>query len=503
MGASGESANIAHSQKSMDLESLKVFRDRFHVPLGDAELEALPFIRPAPGSEEYEFVRQRRGELGGHIPSRRGKIGPADVPPLSDFANLLAGSGGKEMSTTMGFVRFLNALVKDRNIGKQVVPIVADEARTFGMEGLFRQIGIYSPAGQLYRPEDSDSVMWYREDAAGQILEEGITEAGSMASWIAAGTAYANHGVHMMPFYIFYSMFGFQRIGDMAWAAGDSRARGFLLGATSGRTTLNGEGLQHEDGQGQLLASTIPNCRSYDPAFVYELTVILQDGMRRMYRDEEDVFYYISLLNENAVQPAMPEGAQDGIVRGMYLFRASPAAEGIPGEAAPGVGEPRVQLMGSGAIMGEVLAASELLERDFGVKSDVWSLPGINQLHREGIEAERWNRFHPDSPERLPYMTSLLSGREGPAVIATDYLRAWPEQIRRLVPMPLAILGTDGFGRSDTREALRDFFEVNRYHIALAALHSLAVSGRVDARAPARAMELYGIAAERPDPLST
>ncbi len=512
MGRSGESANIAHSQKSMDLASLVVFRDRFHVPLKDEELEALPFIRPAPGSDESEFIRGQREKLGGHLPSRRGKIGPAAVPPLSDFAGLLGGSGEKEMSTTMGFVRFLNTLVKDKNIGKQVVPIVADEARTFGMEGLFRQIGIYSPAGQLYQPEDSESIMWYREDPAGQILEEGITEAGSMASWIAAGTAYANYGVHMMPFYIFYSMFGFQRIGDMAWAAGDSRARGFLLGATSGRTTLNGEGLQHEDGHGQLLAATIPNCRSYDPAFVYELAVILQDGMRRMYRDEEDVYYYISLLNENYVQPAMPAGAEEGIIRGMYLLRSTmarpgpgaatesgPAAAGLSGPGAPG---PRVQLMGSGAILNEVIAAAELLAADFGVGADIWSLPGINQLHRDGIEAERWNRFHPAESSRTPYMTAQLSGRAGPAVIATDYIRAYPEQVRRLVPMPLTVLGTDGFGRSDTRAALRDFFEVDRRHIALAALTALKEAGDIGSDAPVKALEIYGIDADRPDRLS-
>lgn len=499
MGKSGESANIAHSQKVMDLESLKEFRNRFHVPLKDDELESLPFIRPAPGSEEDIFIRETRTALGGSIPSRRGKIGPAPVPEIDKFASLLAGSDGKEMSTTMGFVRFISALTRDPLIGKQVVPIVADEARTFGMEGLFRQLGIYAPSGQLYEPEDASSLMWYREDKAGQVLEEGITEAGSMASWTAAGTAYANYGVHMIPFYIYYSMFGFQRIGDSAWAAGDSRTRGFLLGATSGRTTLNGEGLQHEDGQSMLTASLIPNCVSFDPSYVYELVTIIQDGMRRMYVEEEDVYYYISLLNENYPQPPMPEGVREGILKGMYLL---PPVREEARSPTPSGTSLRVQLMGSGAILNEVRAAALLLAQDFGIESDVWSVPGVNLLHREAVEVERWNRFHPGEPRRVPFMTSLLSGRKGICVFATDYVRAYPEQIRRLVPMPLTILGTDGFGRSDTREKLREFFEVDRRHVALAAIEALVADGSLSVDAHVQALALYGIDPSKPNPMS-
>ncbi|MFW6365062.1 MAG: pyruvate dehydrogenase (acetyl-transferring), homodimeric type [Spirochaetota bacterium] len=490
MGASGESANVAHNTKKMEIESLKEFRDRFHVPLEDDRLEEVPFIRPPKDSDEYRFIHDWRKKLGGYLPERRHEAEPLNIPPLENFSKLLEGTGDKEMSTTMGFVRFLAILLKDKKIGKNVVPIVPDEARTFGMEGLFRQVGIYAPGGQLYTPEDSNSLMSYMEKEGGQILEEGINEAGAISSFIAAGTAYSNYGVNCIPFYIFYSMFGFQRVGDLAWAAGDIRTRGFLLGATSGRTTLNGEGLQHEDGHSHLIASSIPNCRSYDPAFVYELVVLLRHGMKEMFEDRNDVFYYITLLNEKYENPKMPEGCEEGIVKGMYLFKEA-------GEFGT-----KVQLMGSGSIFREVIAAARLLEDDFGIGANIWSIPGINQLHRDGVECERYNMFHPDGEERVPYVTRILADREGPAVISTDYLRAYPEQIRRLVPMPLTVLGTDGFGRSDTREALRDFFEVDRYHIVLAALAALRKAGKVDAAIVKKAIDTYNIKTDRPNPMS-
>ncbi len=490
MGESGESANIAHNQKKMDAAALKEFRDRFHVPLKDDQLEELPFIRPPEGSEEYRFIHEQRKKLGGYLPGRRKKAAPLDIPPLDTFTSLLGGSDDRTVSTTMGFVRLLSALCRDEKIGKHIVPIVPDEARTFGMEGLFRQLGIYSPVGQLYEPEDRESIMWYREDAKGQILEEGITETGALASWIAAGTAYSNYNINMVPFYTFYSMFGFQRTGDLAWAAGDVRARGFLLGATSGRTTLNGEGLQHQDGHSHLLAAVIPNCRTYDPTFTYEMVVIIQDGLRRMFHDQEDIFYYLTLMNEKYPQPALPEGVTEGILKGMYLLREG-MAEGH-----------KVQLMGSGAILNEVIAAAELLANDFGVSADIWSVPGINQLNRDGIECERFNRLHPGEKQKTPYLTSLLQERKGPAVIATDYLRAYPELIRRLVPMPYTILGTDGFGRSDTREKLRGFFEIDRYHVVVAALSSLRDQGIIDAARVSEAIKKYNIDADKSDPLT-
>ena len=491
MGKAGESANITHSQKKMDSESLKVFRDRFHVPLTDEELDKLPFIKPDAESDEAEFIRSRRKELGGGLPARRNDAPALEIPDLNAFSNLLEGSGDREMSTTMAFVRFLSALGRDKKIGKLVVPIVSDEARTFGMEGLFRQMGIYAPAGQLYEPEDAESMMWYREDAEGQILEEGITEAGSMASWIAAGTAYANHGINLIPFYSFYSMFGFQRIGDLAWLAGDIRARGFLMGATSGRTTLNGEGLQHQDGHSLLVAGTIPNCQAYDPTFAYELVVLIHEGMRRMYVEQEDTFYYITLLNENYTQPALPDGGAEGIVKGMYLFQEATKKKNS---------KKHVQLMGSGSILKEAIAAAELLETEYDVTADVWSVPGITQLHRDGMSVERYNRLHPGSKEKVPYVTQLLSDRTGPAVMATDYVRAYPEQLRNMIPMPYTVLGTDGFGRSDTRPALRSFFEVDRYHIVVAALSALSKMEIVEPKDVSKAIETYEIDPDRADP---
>lgn len=491
MGSSGQAAMGTHNQKSMDKEALIAFRDRYHVPLDDDRLEALPFIRPEEGSEEEQFLTRQRKALGGPVPYRGVSTERLEVPELSAFKALLEASGEREVSTTMAFVRLLTMLVKDRNLGDRIVPIVPDEARTFGMEGLFRQIGIYATTGQLYEPQDAQSLMWYRESTDGQILEEGITEAGAISSWIAAATSYSAHNLPMIPFYTFYSMFGFQRVDDFVWAAGDSRARGFLLGATAGRTTLNGEGLQHQDGHGLLLASTHPNCKAYDPTFAYELAVIIQDGLKRMYSDGEDVFYYITLMNENYTHPALPEGAREGIVRGAYLFRG--VQEGKRAE---------VQLAGSGTILREVIAAADLLDEQWGISSEIWSMPGINELHKDGIEAERYNLTHPDDPERVPYLTKILEGHTGPMVISTDYIRSYAEQIRRLLPgREVAILGTDGFGRSDYRPALRRFFEVDRYYIVLTALRQLVREGSLEPSVVMDAIKKYGIDPQKPSPL--
>ncbi|MGN6091125.1 MAG: transketolase-like TK C-terminal-containing protein, partial [Luteibacter jiangsuensis] len=419
-----------------------------------------------------------------------------DAPPLQRFeAQLKAGGEGREFSTTMAFVRILSTVVRDKQLGRHIVPIVPDESRTFGMEGLFRQIGIYSQFGQLYQPEDSDQLMWYREDTSGQILQEGINEAGAMASWIAAATSYSNHNVQTVPFYIYYSMFGFQRVGDLTWAAGDSRSRGFLLGGTSGRTTLNGEGLQHEDGHSHLLSGAIPNVISYDPTFSYELAVILQDGTRRMMQEQEDVYYYITVMNENYAHPDLPKGSEEGIVKGMYLFKDGGKAK---------KNEPRVQLMGSGTILREVIAAAELLEKDFGVTSDIWSVPSFTEVRREGFDAERWNRLHPESEQRVPYVTGLLADRQGPAVAATDYVREFADQIRAFMPdgMRYTVLGTDGYGRSDTRANLRSHFEVDRYWIAHAALAALAKDGKVNAKDVSRAIKEYKLDMNKPNPMT-
>ncbi|MDX9897002.1 MAG: pyruvate dehydrogenase (acetyl-transferring), homodimeric type, partial [Desulfofustis sp.] len=490
MGQAGESVMVAHNVKKMDRSSLQIFRDRFHVPLEDDQLAELPFIRPPEDSPEAAFIKERRQALGGPVPFRTTDHETLKTPELSAFKSLLESSQQREISTTMAFVRLLGILIKDREIGQRIVPIIPDEARTFGMEGLFRQLGIYAPSGQLYEPQDSETIAWYREDPAGQILEEGITEAGAISSWTAAGTAYVHHGLAMIPFYIFYSIFGFQRIGDQLWAAGDARTRGFLLGATSGRTTLNGEGLQHQDGHALLFASAYPSCRAYDPSFAYEVAVLIQRGIERMYRDGEDIFYYLTLLNENYPQPAMPEGAEEGIERGMYLYR--PAASG----------QPTLQLMGSGAIMREVIAAADLLRDDFNLDSNVWSVLGINQLHRDGLLAEDWNRTHPDEPCRQSYMEQVLAGQPGPVIVATDYVVAYVEQIRRLLPAPVAILGTDGYGRSDTRERLRSFFKVDRHHIVVAALAELARHGNVDTAMVEKAITTYGVDPDAAHPLT-
>jgi pyruvate dehydrogenase E1 component len=481
MGQAGESEMVAHNVKKMDLDSLKIFRDRFHVPLEDDELSDLPFIRPPQGSPEEQFIKKQRKALGGPVPFRRTGHIPLSVPPLADFENILGSSKGRDFSTTMAYVRLLGALVKNKEIGRHIVPIIPDEARTFGMEGLFRQLGIYAPSGQLYEPQDAETVAWYREDPEGQIFEEGITEAGAVSSWIAAGTAHANYGVPMIPFYAFYSMFGFQRVGDLLWAAGDCRTRGFLMGATSGRTTLNGEGLQHQDGQGLLFASAFPTCQAYDPTFAYELVVLVQKGIERMHGKGEDIFYYITLLNENYPHPGLPEGVEEDIHRGMYLYRKGNA------------GKTRVQLMGSGAIFREVIAAADLLRDDFDVQADLWSVLGINQLHRDGMQAEEWNRLHPDRKPRKSRVEEMLEGYEGPVVISTDYVRAYPEQIRRLVKRPMTVLGTDGFGRSDFRPVLRDFFKVDRRHVAVAALKALADQGDLPVSTVTEAIEKYQI----------
>ncbi|MCL2418733.1 MAG: pyruvate dehydrogenase (acetyl-transferring), homodimeric type, partial [Conexibacteraceae bacterium] len=482
MGASGEGQMIAHQAKKMAEDALLAFRDRFDLPLTDEQVRAAEYLKPPADAPEMKYLLERRAALGGSLPVRRRKAEPLPVPELSAFQSQLDGSGEREISTTMAFVRVLATLLRDKQIGKRVVPIVPDESRTFGMEGMFRQNGVYSPFGQLYQPEDSEQLMYYREDKAGQILEEGITEAGSMSSFIAAGTSYSAHAEQMVPFYIYYSMFGYQRVGDLIWAAADSRARGFLLGGTAGRTTLNGEGLQHEDGHSHVLFSVVPNIRAYDPAYGYEVAVIIQEGLRRMVAEQEDIFYYLTLMNENYAHPAMPKGVEDGILRGMYLLRDS----GPPTRARSK--KPRVQLMGSGVILREVLAAAELLEQDFGVLADVWSVTSFTELRRDGIEAERWNTLNPLAKKpRVPYVTGQLAKRQGPTVASTDYIRTFADQIRAWVPGTYRVLGTDGFGRSDYRRALRSFFEVDRHHVVISALKALADDGMVDAKQVAAA----------------
>jgi pyruvate dehydrogenase E1 component len=490
MGAVGEGKNIAHQQKKMPIEALKQFRDRFNIPIPDGKLEELPYFKPADDSPEMKYLRERRAALGGSVPQRRRRTLSLEVPKLESFKPLLdATAEGREVSTTMAFVRMLTALVKDKNIGKYVVPIVPDESRTFGMEGLFRQLGIYSSVGQLYEPEDSDQLMFYKEDTSGQILQEGINEAGAMCSWMAAATSYSNNNVPMVPFYIFYSMFGMQRIGDLAWAAGDMRARGFLLGGTAGRTTLNGEGLQHEDGHSQVLASVIPNCRSYDPTFSYEVAVIVQDGLKRMLEDQEDAFYYITLMNENYPHPGFSEKSREGILKGMYQLSDGGAAKG-----------PRVQLLGSGTILREVMAAATLLRDDWGVTADIWSCPSFNELRRDGMAVSRWNLLNATAKPRASWVEQCLGATKGPVVASTDYMRAFADQIREYVPRRYKVLGTDGFGRSDSRDNLRRFFEVDRHYVVIAALKALAEDGEVPAAKVAEAVKKYGIDTAKPAP---
>ncbi|MEZ5537990.1 MAG: pyruvate dehydrogenase (acetyl-transferring), homodimeric type [Thiolinea sp.] len=489
MGAAGEGQNRTHQQKKMSDEEMIAFKNRFSIPLSDEEAAKATYYRPAEDSQEIKYLLERRKALGGFLPQRNTHAKPLKVPDLELFKTMLEGSGEREMSTTMAFVRLLTILTRDKGIGKHIVPIVPDEARTFGMEGMFRQLGIYSSVGQLYEPQDRDQVMFYKEDKTGQILEEGINEAGAFSSWIAAATSYSSHSVSMVPFYIYYSMFGFQRIGDLAWAAGDSRARGFLIGGTAGRTTLAGEGLQHQDGHGMVQAGLIPNCISYDPTFGYEMAVIIQHGLKRMYEDQHDVYYYITAMNENYLHPAMPKNAESGIIKGMYLFSGG------------GKKRKKVQLLGSGTILREVIAAGEMLDEDWGVDADIWSVPSFNELARDARDVERWNMLHPLEDAKTPYVTQCLKDRRGPAIAATDYIRSYSDQIRAWVPMPYTVLGTEGFGRSDTRAQLRKHFEVNRWYIVIAALKALVDDGSLPAGKLADALEKYNIDPDKPNPL--
>ena len=490
LGLAGEAQNYTHSVKKLDMDALKEFRDRFDIPLSDADLEKVPYYRPPEDSIEIRYLKERRASLGGSVPRRQPEFAPLQVPGLKSLDAVIKGSGKREISTTMAFVRILSALIKDKNLGERLVPIVPDEARTFGMEGMFRQLGIYSSVGQLYEPTDSGQVMYYKEDKQGQVMEEGINEGGAFAAWLAAATSYSNHRVPLIPFYVFYSMFGFQRIGDLCWAAGDLQARGFLMGGTSGRTTLNGEGLQHQDGHSHILSSTVPNCVSYDPTWAYELAVIIQHGLEEMYVKKLPRFYYITIMNENYVQPPMPDGAEEGIVKGMYLFakNSKPKSRKV------------VQLLGSGTILREAIAAAELLRDDFGVHADIWSVTSFNELRRDGLEAERWNLLHPEEKPRESYVESCLKNAKGPVVASTDYMKAYADQIRQFVPGQYLVLGTDGFGRSDTRERLRKFFEVDRHYIAVAALSALVRDNVVDAGVVTEAIKKYRIDPDKADP---
>ncbi len=498
MGEAGESRNPTHQTKKLDDVAVKAFRDRFRIPVSDTEIEQgpIPFYHPGDKSPEVEYLHERRRALGGALPRRRPRASQSlPVPELGAFERLLKNSGEREISTTMAFVQALNVILRDKTVGPRCVPIVADEARTFGMEGLFRQIGIYAPFGQKYKPVDADQLMYYREDAAGQVLQEGITEAGAFCSWMAAATSYSSSDLPMLPFFIFYSMFGFQRVGDLAWAAGDMRARGFLLGATAGRTTLNGEGLQHEDGHSHLLAGAVPNCRAYDPSFAGEVAVIVQHGMQRMLAEQQDEYFYLTLMNENYPHPDVPEGAAEHIIRGMYKL----GTVEVPG-TAQGKPAPRVQLLGSGTILREVMAAADLLATDWGVAADLWSCPSFTELARDGADVERWNRLHPADAPRTAHVSALLADQQGPAVAATDYVRAFAEQIRAFVPMRYTVLGTDGFGRSDTRANLRHHFEVDRHWIAHAALAALAAEGSIAPTVVAEAISRYHLDPEKPAP---
>ena len=493
LGAAGEGLNTSHQAKKLDAEAVAAFQKRFGVPIPREELEELPFYRPQEDSEEIRYLKQHRETLGGSLPARHPDSESLPVPDLDAFGVLLKDSGERELSTTMAFVRFLAVLGRQKDLAPHLVPIIADEARTFGMEGMFRQMGIYSPLGQLYEPVDADQLAFYKEAEDGQILQEGINEAGSLASWVAAGTSYANHGVPMVPFFIFYSMFGFQRVMDLIWAGADMQARGFLIGATSGRTTLNGEGLQHQDGHSHLMAAAVPTCRAYDPTYAYEMAVILQDGLRRMAAERENVFYYITSLNENYPHPALPEGAEEGILKGLYRLHDG-------GEAKDG--QPRVQLLGSGAILREVEAAAAMLAEDHGIQADVWSATSFTELRRDALAADREALLQPEAEPRESWIGRCLGQSEGPVIAATDYMKSFADQIRAWVPRPYHVLGTDGFGRSDTREQLRDFFEVDRRWITVAALKALADEGTVPAKVVAEALERYGIDPATPDPVT-
>ncbi|MCW8443568.1 pyruvate dehydrogenase (acetyl-transferring), homodimeric type [Fluoribacter gormanii] len=491
MGAAGEGQNITHQQKKMTVEQLKAFRDRFSIPISDDQIAEIPFYKPADDSPEIKYIKKQREMLGGYLPSRTTEVEPLKTPDLAEFSSVTKGLGDREISTTMAFVRILSTLLRNKELGSRIVPIVPDECRTFGMEGLFRQIGIYSPVGQLYTPVDHEQVMFYREAKDGQILEEGINEAGAFCSWIAAATSYSSNKLAMIPFYIYYSMFGFQRIGDLAWAAGDMQARGFLLGGTAGRTTLAGEGLQHQDGHSHLYASTIPNCVSYDPTYAYELAVIIQNGLYRMYEKQENVFYYITVMNENYIQPDMPKGVEEGIIKGMYVL-----------EETKKKSKQHVQLMGSGTILREVIKAAQMLKDDYGVTADIWSVTSFNELRRDGLAVERYNAMHPKEKEQKSYVTTQLEGRPGPVIAATDYLRIYADQIRPFVPNHYVTLGTDGYGRSDTRERLRHFFEVDAKFIVLAALNALVAEGSIDKSTVVDAIKRYNINPDKLNPVN-
>ena len=490
MGPAGEAQNITHSVKKLEIEALKKFRDRFDIPLPDSDLEKVPYYRPPADSPEMRYLHERRKELGGSLPSRKPDFEALTVPGIDSLEAVTKGTGKREISTTMAFVRVLSALIKDKEIGKRVVPIVPDEARTFGMEGMFRQLGIYSSAGQLYEPSDSSQVMYYREDIDGQVMEEGINEGGAFAAWLAAATSYTNNDYPLIPFYVFYSMFGFQRVGDLCWAAGDLQARGFLIGGTAGRTTLNGEGLQHQDGHSHILAGTVPNCVTYDPTYGYELAVIIQHGLQEMYVDMKAKYYYITVMNENYVQPAMPKGCEEGIIKGMYLLKKNSKKSS----------RKVVQLLGSGTILREVMEAAAILKADFDVDADVWSATSFNELRRDGLITSRWNMLHPEETPRQSFVEECLEGTKGPVVASTDYMKSYADQIREFISGTYTVLGTDGFGRSDTRERLRHFFEVDRYFIVVAALTALVEDNVVDVGQVAAAIKKFGIDPEKVNP---
>ena len=490
MGSAGEGQNIAHQQKKLDIEALKEFRDRFNIPVSNKDIDSIPYCKPDSNSIEMQYLHEKRQSLGGYLPKRRVKAPKLMIPALKIFKTQLDGSGDREISTTMAFIRMLTALVRDKKIGKNIVPIVPDEARTFGMEGMFRQIGIYSSKGQLYTPQDAGQLMYYREDKKGQILEEGINEAGAFCSWLASGTSYSNHNTQTIPFYIYYSMFGFQRIGDFIWAGGDLQSRGFLMGGTAGRTTLAGEGLQHQDGHSLIHASTIPNCISYDPTYAYELAIIIHDGLKRMIGNQENIFYYITCMNENYIHPCIPKGVSNGILKGMYRLKRG------------GKKKLKAQLMGSGTILREVLASSEILLKDFGIDSDVWSVTSFNELRRNALQIERWNNLNPDKQPKKNYIQSCLSSSAGPFIAATDYMKIIPDQIQRWVPGTFVSLGTDGYGRSDARSALRKHFEVDRWFIVITTLKALSDQGMIDGRIVSKAIKKYGIDPSKKDPVN-
>ena len=494
LGDGGQAANDTHSVKKLNLQNLRRFRDRFGIPISDEQLETVPYYRPEKNSPELSYMRKRRSMLGGNVPSRRSEFGALSVPNLEYFEKLIQSSGDREISTTMAFVRILTSLIKHKEIGKRVVPIVPDEARTFGMEGMFRQMGIFSAAGQKYVPHDREQIMYYKEDKKGIILEEGINEAGAMSAWLALATSYSTHQQAMIPFYIFYSMFGFQRIGDLAWASGDSQARGFLIGATAGRTTLNGEGLQHQDGHSHILANTIPNCKSYDATYAYELAVIIQDGLERMYGKKENFFYYITTMNENYNHPSIPEGVEQGIIAGVYKVDSTKLTKNKKKSF-------NVNLMGAGTILHEVIAASKILADDYSITSDIWSLTSINELVRDGQEIDRWNMLNPEKNKKMAYIERILEDSNGPFVIATDYMKSYGEQLRKYIPDDLHVLGTDGFGRSDSRETLRNFFEVDRYFIVIATLNILAQQDKISANELKRAIKTFDIDVDKLNPL--